>query len=76
MSKWQPIDTAPRDGTVITIGDDEENYRMFWDPEGRNEIFAPGVVGLWVSEGKNFTWRESAGGPTHWRPASFSQERG
>lgn len=71
---WQPLDSAPRDGTLIditAIDDDGEVFEihpMVWDPSAKNAIFAPGMVGMWVAPGGEYTWREGEGGPTHWRP--------
>lgn len=73
MSDWNPIETAPRDGTVVAItafddGDQLETWYMQWDEELTNEMFAPGTVGMWVTPSGQYTWREGDGGPTHWRP--------
>lgn len=74
---WQPIETAPKDGTIIQIGwkepgdaDMQEWFTMQWGDIQRNGLF-PGKVGMWVAPDGSFTWNESAdGGPTHWRPTS------
>lgn len=74
MQEWQPISTAPRDGTLIDITAIEDDgslfeiHPMLWDGEQTNEMFAPGMVGMWTAPGGGYTWREGAGGPTHWRP--------
>lgn len=71
---WRPIDTAPRDGTLIEItaleddGTPFEIWPMRWDAELRNGLF-PGAVGFWAAPDRSITWNEdSFGGPTHWRP--------
>lgn len=78
MSKpedWQDIATAPRDGTVIEItalepdGTPFEIWPCQWGHIQRNELFAPGMVGMWMLPDGSATWREGDGGPTHWRPA-------
>lgn len=73
--EWQPIDSAPRDGTIIELtwmdnGRPQEIYQMRWSPTQRNAFFAPGVVGMWVVPDGSMTWTESDsnGAPTHWRP--------
>jgi hypothetical protein len=71
---WQPIHTAPRDGTLIYLtwmdkGEPQEVYPMRWGPKAENALF-PGVVGFWVLDGGEMTWTEHdpEGAPTHWRP--------
>ena len=74
MSEWQPIHTAPRDGSLVDLtwmdnGIPQEIYRMRWLSDAENELFAPGIKGMWVLQGGGMTWTEdnSAGAPTHWR---------
>lgn len=66
MSEWQPIDTAPRDGTDILL---------FCRFDGRDEI----KIAKWSDEQTyegpfgQFRWKESEGLiaeriPTHWMP--------
>lgn len=75
MSEWKPIETAPRDGTVVQItafesnGEPYEIHTMQWGHIQKNWLFAPGQVGMWVSPPGDYTWREGDGGPTHWRPS-------
>jgi len=59
MTDWRPIDTAPRDGTVVrllcSVGDDRPKFEAV----GRYRD-----LGAWTEVGKN-------GGllvPTHWAP--------
>jgi hypothetical protein len=76
MDKWQPIETAPRDGTIIEItafepnGEPFEIWPMGWQHIKKNGLF-PGKVGMWSTPGGEITWNgsEEEGGPTHWRPA-------
>lgn len=78
---WRPIETAPRDGSVVEItaleddGTPFEIHPMCWDANGRNTIFAPGMVGMWTAPDGSYTWREGDGGPTHWRPAGLLTRR-
>lgn len=66
---FRPIDTAPRDGTLIEIHDpDSGTFPMRWDAQFRNGFF-PNVTGMWVSPSGDLTWNEAGGyGPTKWRP--------
>lgn len=72
---WQPIETAPRDGTVVHLtwmddGEPQEVWPMQWGHIQRNGLF-PGVTGMWVATDGSVTWKESVdAGPTHWRPIS------
>lgn len=65
-----PIATAPRDGTMIVVAhDDVGEFVMVWDPEGANDFFAPGDVGIWVATDGSFTWKDTDGVcPSPWRP--------
>jgi hypothetical protein len=78
MSEWQPISTAPRDGTNVLLRDDDGNgpYLMYWDASFINLLVGE-EPGLWVAEGKHFTWcdRDPAASPTHWMqpPAGENQ---
>lgn len=71
---WQPIETAPRDGQLILLTAFESDGSLFevhpmqWFHVQRNELFAPGMVGMWTAPDGGYTWREGNGGPTHWKP--------
>ncbi len=64
---WQPISTAPRDGTWIEVtANDEPIHKMCWNRFAGNELVQDGK-GIWWGHG--FTWSEEKGfGPTRWRP--------
>ena len=69
QSDWQPISTAPRDGTKVELADEAwgEVWSMRW------EVFRGSRgAGIWVMWGFTgsllATWPEGDGGPTHWRP--------
>lgn len=75
--EWQPISTAPRDGTPVTPasikkGVVEEFYTgMCWNPTGTS--FVQEGFGIWefrnASGELSYTWSEKTPGcgPTHWR---------
>lgn len=67
---FRPIATAPRDGTVIEVFDDDVgSFLMFWDPAAENPLVSK-QPGIWVEIGRGMTWCEDDGfGPTWWRPA-------
>ncbi|MET4529119.1 hypothetical protein [Bradyrhizobium sp. JR18.2] len=74
---WQPIATAPRDGTVVELtwmdnGRPQEIYPMQWGHIQRNKLFAGDTVGMWIMPNGAATWTEHDpdGAPTHWRPES------
>lgn len=76
---WQPLDTAPRDGTEVNLtwmdlGRPQDIYPMRWEPETGNALAQAGP-GIWVmrsrvSDEVLCTWSESDpdGAPTHWQP--------
>ena len=67
MTSWHPIETAPRDGTIIRLKcaahPEYGEHAMYWDsPAQRWEgmAFAPArAVKTW--------WDEAAEQPTHWK---------
>jgi hypothetical protein len=76
FNEWQPIHTAPRDGTLIWITSLDEKGEpdacvdaapMRWNPAKENGLF-PGVRGFWEVSDGSLTWHDGEYGPTHWRP--------
>lgn len=67
--RWQPIDTAPRDGTIILVMDPDAGiFAMRYSPLARNPLFQRGR-GLWCDPDNAFTWSEQDGfGPSKWMP--------
>ena len=73
MSEWQPIETAPKDGTHILIvraGEDKESIEItFWYQNFQDE-YVPDKDGLYRKE--TILWIESWNGnghrATHWMP--------
>ena len=37
MTKWQPIDTAPKDGTDVLVFEDPMMVGAYWDTDPRDE---------------------------------------
>ena len=69
IDNHQKIETAPRDGTLIIVGDaDVGEFPMRWEPEATNPFF-PLIVGFWVMSDGSMTWNDQDGaGPTYWYP--------
>lgn len=64
---WFPIDTAPRDGTLVRLTADNYPIEMYarWQATEPNLIM--GTLGTWAEDGDGSTWSEGLGtGPTHW----------
>lgn len=71
---WQPIATAPRDGTVIHLtwmsnGEPQEIFPCQWGHIQRNGLI-PDDIGMWVDPHGLYTWSDTDpdGAPTHWAP--------
>lgn len=67
--RWQQIDTAPRDGTLILVMDPDCGiFPMRWSPLARNPLSQPGR-GIWIMSDGSMTWSEYQGfGPSKWMP--------
>lgn len=74
---YRPIETAPRDGTVIEVMTEETGgFAMFWNPEGFNPLVSRSC-GIWECPGGTLTWSEDGGyGPEYWRPCRAKELRG
>lgn len=70
-----PIETAPKDGTLIIVGDpDVGDFPMQWGHIQRNGLF-PGLTGMWVAQDGSFTWQDADDfGPSYWRPLTPPSE--
>jgi hypothetical protein len=57
LIEWQPIDTAPKDGTkILTCGPKSGRYVSVWNKNGMN----------WAEAGGEEYWTYND--PTHWMP--------
>ncbi len=69
MTEWQPISTAPKDGSAILCYDptDEDNpmYVVRWDEYMVHWLEDEMITGEWLEAGgeRYSTWQ-----PTHWIP--------
>lgn len=81
MSTWQPIETAPKNGSRIIIawqleqGTGEWEQRMaFWDPshslQWNKETETNEIIGAWTDDAVESWWYEETKEyhPTHWMP--------
>ena len=68
MNEWQPIETAPMDGTVVLVGRDMGECWGFVRGYGHYEDLGGGVCG-WISQGfSEPPGNLGLGNPTHWKP--------
>jgi hypothetical protein len=76
MGEWQPIETAPKDGSPVEVrySDGSEEERVYWQSEGRCCMlgsragsYPPG----WTSADIGHLPVEDI---THWRPLPVSEE--
>ncbi len=69
MSEWQPIETAPRDGTVVLLGRDVGEPWGFVRGYGHFEGKADELISGWLSYGLyDPPGNLGLGNPTHWMP--------
>lgn len=71
MSAWQPIETAPKDGTKILVFVDGEIKIAHWETDSAHAGWDKAFVPLWVGFSCmdsyfNEEWQETE--PTHWMP--------
>jgi hypothetical protein len=65
MEEWQPIETAPRDGTSVLLFDGEI-HEGFWDEVDFNEFSGTPVMSWNYG---NLSWIDDTNfWPTHWMP--------
>lgn len=64
---WQPIDTAPKDGTRVLLWCVHAHAAYATDPVA--EGWEAAVVGEWIDHnGGGWTWHGVCGRMTHWQP--------
>lgn len=62
MSDWQPIETAPRDGTTVLAGAQGRDGHL-WHP-----LPLRFLDGRWRADFAEGGWRSIDPQPTHWMP--------
>lgn len=74
MEGWQPIETAPRDGTVVHLKcesrPDFSQQVMYWD---NNRGWWAGYAFALMRRVSTY-WDPEAPQPTHWRPRGTNPE--
>jgi hypothetical protein len=66
---WQPIETAPKDGTPVLIWSNGRLYDALWDEDEYNpetEEFTGGWKARWAEID---SYSVSVKNPTHWMPS-------
>lgn len=75
--KWQPIETAPKDGTLIFVHFRYKGVRaVFWESPFYDEV--DGSNGVWCVDADKYGPRALSGytvAATHWMPLSSEQPR-
>lgn len=64
MSEWQPIETAPKDGSDILVWDDFEISITFWGKTAHVPIYG----WIQVDFGDLYDLEPMEPQPTHWMP--------
>jgi hypothetical protein len=68
---WQPIETAPKDGTEILIYDTQakEIWKVFWGWSNNKDFTTQEYYRTWeLSHPRSKQTEEYWGTPTHWMP--------
>ena len=67
-ARWQPIETAPRDGTRILVLVRAQTYLVSWKEYGTRDGVTTGWCGYDCDEDTWYSWGFDDGEPTHWQP--------
>lgn len=71
QDKWQPIETAPKDGTDILIANKHTMFIALGDEDEPDYWW----VKDWLEERKVYGWTKSSFKPTRWQPLPPPQEQ-
>jgi hypothetical protein len=68
MSPWQPIETAPKDGTeFVAYCEDDEYWLIRWCPNDKEDAVKWAGRGAWCA-GKDVGEQVVVSCLTHWQP--------
>jgi hypothetical protein len=67
MNNWQPIETAPKDGTRIIVTNGDEMEICSWGQI--NPVDSPDYIGWIYGDSDDYSVRAYMESPTHWMNA-------
>lgn len=85
MIEWRPIETAPRDGSVVLLCGGKTSEWMIGDDRIDQLLALRPVTGFWRKDEDEFNdnvwcvfywdsgWRSTYDNPTHWSPLNLPE---